>query len=375
MKMNTTFLFCILLGLLVLSLNKVQTQPQPVMQIIEEDSFIQLKRPAGDPIKLTEFQNGTMEYQEGSQVFVHIELNKVMPSQNIPDNYYLQLRTNLLVEDKPDAYWRYEGYETQTIETHEAIVWNNRNEHWCQRSIVIELLAYVPESRIKSTEPGYGESIGFGKNYVYIDLIIKDKDAGVIQWIHLRDDPNETLNFWTTNTQIEEDKETVSENTIVNSELESNLREAFEENGIGEVIADFSSMGNEISNLYVEGHPGWARELSEDYKRINSGIASLTPKECEPCPTVGGFLLMGLILGVAGGLLTGFIFSRAKYVRMIPPDGIKTQLQKVKDRVNESTDLVKDVYDKEPRDELFKAKEELQKISRDLGSIIGRLRL
>ena len=182
---------------------------------------------------LEEFEKDNVKLLIGHEIEVNLILRREV--SDIPDSYYLELRTDL---DNPD--WNYEGshYKGSPV-----TVWNSSFEH-SKSSVRIILIAKVPDSLIVSDveEPHFEERLtGIGEKKHHFELTIYNRGTFV-------GTAKRTEFFATSSKRMDMTKE---------------IKEGLE----GALNAGVNYSESElIYNLLEGGHPGWAYSL---YKTLN----------------------------------------------------------------------------------------------------------
>jgi hypothetical protein len=212
---------------------------QDVLKIDERRSYVWTEE--GDKIPYAEFLN-TDQY-DGVELEFRIYVSKT--GDPIPDNYVLELRTNM---DKPRD-WK---FGDDIYHSASAVVWKGKDEHDYQFPSPIILTGVVPEPIRQVKEPGFEKYNieGIGKDEVYVELTVgTSRDGAVLETIQQKLSPS--MKFFSTNKGIE----------VAKREIEKNLEEARGKIGRTDLEED-------IWGLYEEGHPGWASKLSAHYKEL-----------------------------------------------------------------------------------------------------------
>ena len=213
---------------------------QDVLRLDEHRSYVWTE--TGEKIPYVDFLN--TDQFEGDVLEFRIYVSKT--GVPIPDNYVLELRTNM---DKLRV-WKF----GDDIYYHSAsvIVWQGKNEHAYPFPSPIILTGVVPEPIRQVKEPGFEKYNieGIGKDEVYVELTVgTSRDGATLETIQQKLSPS--MKFFSTDEGIKAAKR----------EIEKNLEEARGKIGRTDLEED-------IWGLYEKGHPGWASKLSAHYKEL-----------------------------------------------------------------------------------------------------------
>ena len=261
-----TSLVVLALTLLFLSVGIGIAAVQDVLRLDEDKSYV-LNLETGSKISYKKFLDSNQF--EGDKLEFNIYVSKT--GNPILDDYVLELRTNM-----EDPEWRF-GTEPP-YHSANVIVWKGEEEH--ERMVPkIILTGIVPEPIRTVKEPGFEayDLKGISKGVVEVTLTVgtmKDENITYIQEL------TPLMKFFSTSEEIQDAK----------TEMDKNLEEARGKIG-------GTDLEEAILELYEEGHPGWASELSEHYKKLS--VAA------EPPPVIL-YALLSVIVGLILG--SGFVY-------------------------------------------------------------------
>ncbi|MGB7532213.1 MAG: hypothetical protein WA977_04435 [Halobacteriota archaeon] len=257
------------LALLVLSVGIGTASVQDVLRLDEDESYVNNLEPTrANKTSYTKFLDS--KQFEGDRLEFHIYVSKT--GNPILDDYVLELRTNL-----ENPVWKFGDDFSHSANW---IVWKGKEEHERMVPKVI-LSGDVPKPIRKVKEPEFEayDIYGIGEGEVYVELTVgTSKDGATLETIIQPLGPSMT--FFSTSEEIQDAK----------SKIDKNLEEARGKIG-------GTDLEEAIRELYERGHPGWASELSEHYKKLS--VAA------EPPPVIL-YALLSVIVGLIVG--SGFVY-------------------------------------------------------------------
>lgn len=258
------------LTLLFLSVGIGIAAVQDVLRLDEGNSYV-LNLETGSKLSYAELLRPENNKQfEGDRLEFHISVSKT--GNPILDDYVLELRTNM---ENPE--WKFGDNFSHSANW---IVWKGKEEHERMVPTVI-LSGDVPKPIRKVKEPGFEayDIYGIGEGKVYVELTVgMSRDGRTLERIIQKLEPS--MKFFSTSEEIQNAK----------SKIDKNLEEARGKIG-------GTDLEEAISELYEKGHPGWASELSEHYKKLS--VAA------EPPPVIL-YALLSVIVGLILG--SGFVY-------------------------------------------------------------------
>ena len=336
------------LTLLFLSVGIASAQ-QDVLRLDVDKSYIINLDTGGTKTYYKDFLN--TEQLEGHKLEFHIYVNKVEKAY-IPDEYVLKLETNL--EGPPE--WKFGDDFRRSAEW---MVWKGKEEHELQMRPII-LTGEVPKPIIPVEEPGfeaYKETKGIGKREVYVKLTVgTTKDGATLESIIQPLEPS--MEFFSTSEGIQ-DAESV---------MKKNLEEARGKIGGTDLEED-------IRKLYEEGHPGWASELSEHYKKLS--VAA------EP-PPLALYVIMSVIMGLILGSAFVYVYVSRGGGKGVDVSQISAELNETSGKIEEKSSSINAIStrfarseDEEKRGvarELIRIRASLNEISNEIRTIADRIR-
>lgn len=351
-----------------------------VLRVSPEESTV-LDKNTLEKWTLEEFERDNVKLLVGHEIEVNLVLHREV--SDIPDSYYLELRTDL---HNPD--W---NYEENHYKGSPVTVWNSSFEH-AKSAAKIILTAKVPDSLIISDikEPYFEEHLtGISEKEHYFELVVYNKGDHV--------ETVRRLEFFATNSKLMDMTKEIKEglegalNASVDypeSELIYNLLEgghpgwayslyknlnvpsnqqlldmkkAIEEN-IEEAHKkglNYHSLETRIENLFKNGNPEEAKDLSAEYKDIPP----------EPDPSSPGLYAILFIVGLAIGAVSSiFIFKigekeRTKRLQKLEklPKRISQTAEKIRNMETKEADTSKKREFKNVREDLEEVESEIKK--------------
>jgi len=345
--MSMKRLFYILLvvltfGLLFLSVGIASALD--VLRLDEEKSYV-LNLETGSKTSYTTFLES--EQLEGNRLEFWIYVSRT-ENPALPD-YVLELRTDM---DNPE--WKFGD-----VFSHSAnwVVWKGEEEHEFPIPSPIILSADVPKPIRPVKEPGF-ESYdlkGISKEVVEVKLTVgkmRDENITYIQEL------TPSMKFFSTSEEIQNAKHEMEENfTYARGKIDgTDLEEA-------------------IRELYEEGHPGWASELSEHYKKLS--VAA------EP-PPLALYALLSVIVGLILGSGFMYVYVSRGGGKGVDVSQISAELNDTSGRIEEKSSSINAIStrfarseDEEKRGvarELIRIRASLNEISNEIRTIADRIR-
>ncbi len=335
------------LALLVLSVGIGTASVQDVLRLNDDESYVNNLEPTrANKTSYTKFLDS--KQFEGDRLEFHIYVSKT--GNPILDDYVLELRTNL-----ENPVWKFGDDFSHSANW---IVWKGKEEHERMVPKVI-LSGDVPKPIRKVKEPEFEayDIYGIGEGEVYVELTVgTSKDGATLETIIQPLGPS--MKFLSTSEEIQDAK----------SKIDKNLEEARGKIG-------GTDLEEAIRELYERGHPGWASELSEHYKKLS--VAA------EPPPVILYSLLsviVGLILG------SGFVYV---YVsrgggKGVDVSQISAELNDTSGRIEEKSSSINAISTRFARSEddekrgvardLIRIRASLNEISSEIRTIADRIK-
>jgi len=335
---------------------------------------------------LEEFERDKVKLLVGHEIEVNLVLHREV--SNIPDSYYLELRTDV---DNPD--WNYEGshYKGSPV-----TVWDSSFEH-AKSAIMVSLTAKVPDTltisdikepyfqeclltgidekkhhfeltvynrgsfvgtakrteffatssklmdMTKEIKEGLEAALNAGVDYPESELIYNLLEGGHPGWAYSL---YESLNV-PSNQQLLEMKKTMEENI-----------EKAHKKGL-----NYPSLEMRIKNLFKNGNPKEALDLSAEYTKVESVSAS---------PPLGKYAIL-FIVGLIGGIVSSFfIFKIGEKER----DKRLQKLEKLPEKVAQTTEKIRNmetnVVDPSEKRELQHIREGLEELESKIKKALKR---
>jgi len=335
------------LTLLFLSVGIGIAAVQDVLRLDEDDSYI-LNWDAG--MNKTYYANFLDSKQfEGDKLEFNIYVRKT--GSPILDDYVLELRTNM-----EDPEWKF-GTEPP-YHSANVIVWKGKEEHEYERMKIL-LTGEVPKPIRKVKEPGFEayDIYGIGEGEVYVELTVgTSKDGKTLERIIQKLEPS--MEFLSTNKEIQDAED----------KIDKNLEEARGKIGGTDLEED-------IRKLYEEGHPGWASELSEHYKKLS--VAA------EP-PPLTLYIILAVILGLILGSAFVYVYVSRGGGKGVDVSLISAELNDTSGKIEEKSSSINAIStrfarseDEEKRGvarELIRIRASLNEISNEIRTIADRIR-
>lgn len=335
---------------------------------------------------LEEFERDKVKLLVGHEIEVNLVLHREV--SDIPDSYYLELRTDM---DNPD--WNYEGshYKSSPV-----TVWDSSFEH-SKSAIRVSLTAKVPDTLTISDikEPYFEECLltGIDEKKHHFELTVYNRESFV--------GTAKRTEFFATSSKLMDMTKEIKEgleaalNAGVDypeSELIYNLLEGghpgwayslyeslnvpsnqqllemkktMEEN-IGKAHKkglNYPSLEMRIKNLFKNGNPKEALDLSEEYTKVESVSAS---------PPLGKYAIL-FIVGLIGGIVSSFfIFKIGEKER----DKRLQKLEKLPEKVAQTTEKIRNmetkVVDTSEKRELQHIREGLEELESKIKKALKR---
>ncbi len=333
------------LTLLVLSVGIGFAAVQDVLRLDEENSYV-LNLETGSKLRYVEFLDS--KQFEGDRLEFHIYVSKT--GNPILDDYVLELRTNM---ENPE--WKFGDNFSHSANW---IVWKGKEEHERMVPTVI-LSGDVPKPIRKVKEPGFEayDIYGIGEGEVYVELTVgTSKDGRTLERIIQKLEPS--MKFFSTNKEIQDAK----------TEMDKNLEEARGKIGGTDLEED-------IRKLYEEGHPGWASELSEHYKKLS--VAA------EP-PPLSLYIILAVILGLILGSAFVYVYVSRGGGKGVDVSQISAELNDTSGKIEEKSSSINAISTRFARSEddekrgvareLIRIRASLNEISNEIRTIADRIR-
>jgi len=350
-----------------------------VLRVSPEESTV-LDKNTLEKWTLEEFERDNVKLLVGHEIEVNLILHREM--SNIPDSYYLELRTDL---DNPD--W---NYEENHYKGSPVTVWNSSFEH-AKSVIRIGVTAKVPDTLTISDikEPFFEECplTGVNEKKRYIELTIYNRETFV--------GTAKRTEFFATSSKL--------------MDMTKEIKEGLE--GAHNAGVDYPE-SELIYNLLEGGHPGWAYSLYKSLnvssyqqlvdidktikenvkkahdKRLNyptlemrienlfktgnqEGALDLSEEYANmPTPAPLGIYALILVIGlVIGGVASYFV------IRSVANEKIK-MLQSLLEKLSESLVLaIEKVRNLETNETNPDKRRELRRIREDLEDVKGKIRI
>ncbi|RCV63764.1 hypothetical protein C5S53_12335 [Methanophagales archaeon] len=345
MKVNT--LFSVFAIVLLLSLAIGIASAADVLKIDERRSYVRTVE--GEQIPYTDFLN--TDQFEGEVLEFHIYVDKT--GVPIPDNYVLELRTNL---EKPRD-WRLgdDIYHSASV-----IVWQGKDEHAYPFPSPIRLTGVVPEPIKQVKEPGFEKYNieGIGKDDVFVELTVGTSRSGdSLETIQQKLSP--PMVFYSTDRGIQD-----AERTINDSLGAANAK-----------VGETTKMEQDIEGLYEGGHPGWASKLAEDYNELASTIEA---------PPVALYVVISVMLGLILGSAFVYVYVSRGGGKGVDISQISSELDDTSERITEKSSSINALSTKFARSEdaekrsmareLVRLRASLNEISNEIRTISDKIR-
>ena len=317
-RIATCFAFMIVLYLFVC----VAAAQADVLRVDAKGSTV-LDKNTLEKWTLETFEHDGVKLLAGHAVEVKLVLHREM--NDIPDSYYLELRTDL---ENPD--WEYGGvhYKGSPVS-----VWNSSLDH-SSSSMEILLTAKVPDSLIIDVEE-LGEHVtGIGEKSYYIELTVYNRGNFV--------GTAKRTEFFATSTELIE----------MEKKMEVNIAEA-RKKGI-----TYPALESRIRNLFKNGNPEKALDLSVDYTKIMPHKPDHTPF---------GLYALLFIVGLAMGAVSSFFIVKAGETGR---DKRLQKLVKVQEKVASTTEKIRSIETKEAdtgkKREFRNVREDLEEVESEI---------
>lgn len=230
--MSKRIAICLSLMIVLYLLVCLAAAQADVLRVSPEESTV-LDKNTLEKWTLEEFERDKLKLLVGHEIEVNLVLHWEV--RDIPDSYYLELRTDL---DNPDWNYGETHYKGSPV-----TVWNSSFEH-AKSVIRIGLTAKVPDTLTISDvkEPYFEEYLtGIGEKKHYFELTVYNRGTFV--------GTAKRTEFFATSSKL--------------MDMTKEIKEGFE--GAHDAGVDYPE-SELIYNLLEEGHPGWAYSL---YKSLN----------------------------------------------------------------------------------------------------------
>ena len=319
---------------------------QDVLRLDVDKSYVINLDEGGKKTSYTDFLD--TDQFEGNKLEFHIYVNKVEKTP-ILDEYVLKLETNL-----ENPQWKF-GDELRS--SAEWIVWKGKEEHESAIPKVI-LSGEVPKPIKKVKDPGFPYDLdGIGKRHAYVKLTVgTTSDGATLETIIQKLEPS--MEFFSTSEEIQSAKSTIDKNL---EEARANIGEE-------------TDLERDIRDLYEEGHPGWASQLSEHYK---------APVVAERQP-LGLYIVLALILGLLLGSVCAYLYVSRGGGKGVDVSQISEDLDETSGRIDEKSSSINAIStrlsrseDEEKRTvarELIRIRASLNEFSNEIREIADRIR-
>ncbi len=335
------------LALLVLSVGIGTASVQDVLRLDEDESYVNNLEPTrANKTSYTKFLDS--KQFEGDRLEFHIYVSKT--GNPILDDYVLELRTNL-----ENPVWKFGDDFSHSANW---IVWKGKEEHERMVPQVI-LSGDVPKPIRKVKEPEFEayDIYGIGEGEVYVELTVgTSKDGATLETIIQPLGPSMT--FFSTSEEIQ-DAESV---------MKKNLEEARGKIG-------GTDLEEAIRELYERGHPGWASELSEHYKKLS--VAA------EPPPVIL-YALLSVIVGLILGSGVVYVYVSRGGGKGVDVSQISAELNDTSGRIEEKSSSINAISTRFARSEddekrgvardLIRIRASLNEISSEIRTIADRIK-
>ncbi|MCK4244053.1 MAG: hypothetical protein KAX20_00330 [Candidatus Omnitrophica bacterium] len=351
-----------------------------VLRVFPEESTV-LDKNTLEKWTLEEFERDNVKLLVGHEIEVNLILHREV--SDIPDSYYLELRTDL---DNPD--WNYEGnhYKGSPV-----TVWNSSFEH-LKSVIGIGLTAKVPDTLTISDikEPYFEECplTGINEKKHHFELTIYNRGTFV--------DTAKRTEFLATSSKLMDMTKEIKEGLegalnagidYPESELIYNLLEgghpgwayslykslnvpsnqqllgmkkAIEEN-IEEAHKkglNYPSLETRIENLFKNGNPEEAKDLSAEYAKV-------VPTDHPPLGIYAILFIVGLAIGAVSSIFIFKIGEKERYKRLQKleelPERISQTAEKIRNLETKEADTSKKREFKNVREDLEEVESEIKK--------------
>lgn len=334
-------------GLLVLSVGIGTASVQDVLRLDEDESYVNNLEPTrANKTSYTKFLDS--KQFEGDRLEFHIYVSKT--GNPILDDYVLELRTNL-----ENPVWKFGDDFSHSANW---IVWKGKEEHERMVPQVI-LSGDVPKPIRKVKEPEFEayDIYGIGEGEVYVELTVgTSKDGATLETIIQPLGPSMT--FFSTSEEIQDAK----------SKIDKNLEEARGKIG-------GTDLEEAIRELYERGHPGWASELSEHYKKLS--VAA------EPPPVIL-YALLSVIVGLILGSGVVYVYVSRGGGKGVDVSQISAELNDTSGRIEEKSSSINAISTRFARSEddekrgvardLIRIRASLNEISSEIRTIADRIK-
>lgn len=335
------------LALLVLSVGIGTASVQDVLRLDEDESYVNNLEPTrANKTSYTKFLDS--KQFEGDRLEFHIYVSKT--GNPILDDYVLELRTNL-----ENPVWKFGDDFSHSANW---IVWKGKEEHERMVPKVI-LSGDVPKPIRKVKEPEFEayDIYGIGEGEVYVELTVgTSKDGATLETIIQPLGPS--MKFLSTSEEIQDAK----------SKIDKNLEEARGKIG-------GTDLEEAIRELYERGHPGWASELSEHYKKLS--VAA------EPPPVIL-YALLSVIVGLILGSGFVYVYVSRGGGKGVDVSQISAELNDTSGRIEEKSSSINAISTRFARSEddekrgvardLIRIRASLNEISSEIRTIADRIK-
>ncbi len=335
------------LALLVLSVGIGTASVQDVLRLDDDESYVNNLEPTrANKTSYTKFLDS--KQFEGDRLEFHIYVSKT--GNPILDDYVLELRTNL-----ENPVWKFGDDFSHSANW---IVWKGKEEHERMVPKVI-LSGDVPKPMRKVKEPEFEayDIYGIGEGEVYVELTVgTSKDGATLETIIQPLGPS--MKFLSTSEEIQDAK----------SKIDKNLEEARGKIG-------GTDLEEAIRELYERGHPGWASELSEHYKKLS--VAA------EPPPVIL-YALLSVIVGLILGSGFVYVYVSRGGGKGVDVSQISAELNDTSGRIEEKSSSINAISTRFARSEddekrgvardLIRIRASLNEISSEIRTIADRIK-
>ncbi len=335
------------LALLVLSVGIGTASVQDVLRLNDDESYVNNLEPTrANKTSYTKFLDS--KQFEGDRLEFHIYVSKT--GNPILDDYVLELRTNL-----ENPVWKFGDDFSHSANW---IVWKGKEEHERMVPKVI-LSGDVPKPIRKVKEPEFEayDIYGIGEGEVYVELTVgTSKDGATLETIIQPLGPS--MKFLSTSEEIQDAK----------SKIDKNLEEARGKIG-------GTDLEEAIRELYERGHPGWASELSEHYKKLS--VAA------EPPPVIL-YALLSVIVGLILGSGFVYVYVSRGGGKGVDVSQISAELNDTSGRIEEKSSSINAISTRFARSEddekrgvardLIRIRASLNEISSEIRTIADRIK-
>lgn len=253
--------------------------------VVDEDLSYVIDHNTGEKFLYKDFRG--KEVIEGHELEFVIILRLL---DTAPDNSVLNSRTTLL-----NSKWEFEGKIYQAAEVNFDI--SNRP---AESVLKLELSCLTPKGEVEVEEPIFHYlHRGIGKKEIFVENALykfQDEELSLIE-------PIDKLLFFS-----------------VHPDFNNVLRQIEEDLNSSAVKYENPEYLEVLIDLAKKGHPGWAKEISEDLKMLEPKAPPLPSSSPDWIPFI---LLILLLAGIPSAIFGGIIILKRRY-RKLPEELEKT---------------------------------------------------